>query len=245
MSAQRQEGRFPWVVAGLVALVLVLGAVSLLEVPVEPVPVAGRPPPRVELARPGDQEGERMLREEVALLDPRPLFLPTERNAGAAGAISDDGRREPDASFSDFSPQLNYNEEDVSIAFPTGVVVPASAVAALRTEQGRDSMSSFGRRDTPLAALPPRLGFIEVVLAQTGLLALEDELSISEGAPTGDWTPVELVAAVGPGGLIGLPVLTGSSGSEGIDAWLPSYLANRYRLGERLQPGFYRIRLGP
>ena len=106
-------------------------------------------------------------------------------------------------------------------------------------------MSSFGRRDTPLAALPPRLGFIEVVLAQTGLLALEDELSISEGAPTGDWTPVELVAAVGPGGLIGLLVLTGSSGSEGIDAWLPSYLANRYRLGECLQPGFYRIRLGP
>jgi hypothetical protein len=245
MSARRQAGRFPWVVAVLVAIGLVLGAVSLLQVPVEPTPVAGRPPPRVELARTGDLEGERMLREEVALLDPRPLFLPTERNAGRAGALSDDGRREPGASFNDFSPQLNYNEEDVAISFPVGVTVPASAVAALRTEQGRDSMSSFGRRDAPLAALPQRLGFIEVVLAQTGRVVLQDELSPSEGAPTGDWTPVELVAAVGPGGLIGLPVLNGSSGSEGIDAWFPSYLANRYRLGERLQPGFYRIRLGP
>lgn len=245
MSAQRQEGRFPWVVAVLVALGLVLGAVSLLQVPVEPTPLAGRPPPRVELARTGDLEGERMLREEVALLDPRPLFLPTERNAGRAGALSDDGRREPGASFNDFSPQFNYNEEDVAVSFPVGVVVPASAVAALRTEQGRDSMSSFGRRDSPLATLPPRLGFIEVVLAQTGRVALQDELPVSVGAPAGDWTPVELVAAVGPGGLIGLPVLTGSSGSEGIDDWLPSYLANQYRLGERLQPGFYRIRLGP
>lgn len=245
MSAQRQDGRFPWVVAALVALGLVLGAVSLLQVPVEPTPLAGRPPPKVELARTGDLEGERMLREEIALLDPRPLFLPTERNAGRAGALSDDGRREPGASFNDFAPQFNYNEEDVAISFPAGVTVPASAVAALRTEQGRDSMSSFGRRDAPLAALPRRLGFIEVVLAQTGRLALQDELPVSEGVPEGDWTPVELVAAVGPGGLIGLPVLTGSSGSEGIDAWLPSYLANRYRLGERLQPGFYRIRLGP
>lgn len=245
MSAQRQQGRFPWVLAVLVALGLVLGGVSLLQVPLEPSPPAGRPPPKVELARTGDQEGERMLREEVALLDPRPLFLPTERNAGRAGALSDDGRREPLASFEDFYPQLTYKEEDVAIAFPAGVDVPASAVAALRTEQGRDSMSSFGRRDGQPPALPQRLGFIEVVLAQTGRVALRDELPVSEGAPAGDWTPVELVAAVGAEGLIGLPVLTGSSGSEGIDAWLPSYLANRYRLGERLQPGFYRIRLGP
>ncbi len=245
MSATRQGGRFPWVVAAVVALGLVGGVVSLLEVPSEPAPAVGPPPPKVELARMGDREGERTLREEVALLDPRPLFLPTERNAGRAGALADDGRREPLASFEDFVPQLNYKEDDIAISFPAGVEVPPSAVAALRTEQGRDSMSSFGRREATPPILPPRLGFIEVVLAQTGGVALRDELATTEGAPTGDWTPVELVAAVGPGGLIGLPVLTGSSGSEGIDAWLPSYLANRYRLGERLQPGFYRIRLGP
>lgn len=245
MSVRSKSGRFPWILAVLAALLLVGGAVSLLQVPVEPTPAKLAPPPKVELARKGDDAGERMLREEVALLDPRPLFLPTERNAGRAEALSDDGRREPSASFADFVPQLAYKEEDVTINFPTGVEVPSSPVAALRTEQGRDSMSSFGRRDAQSPALPQRLGHIEVVLAQTGRMVLQDELPVSPGVPAGDWNPIELVAAVGSGGLIGLPVLTGSSGSAGIDAWLPSYLANRYRLGERLQPGFYRIRLGP
>lgn len=245
MSVHGKSGRFPWVLAVAAALVIVGGMVSLLRVPLDPAPATLAPSPKVELARRGDDAGERLMREEVALRDPRPLFLPTERNAGRAEALSDDGRREPTASFEDFYPQFIYKEEDVAINFPSAVEVPANPVVALRTEQGRDSMSSFGRRDSRVPPLPPRLGHIEVVLTQTGRVVLEDELPVSAEVPAGDWNPTELVAAVGAGGLIGLPVLTGSSGSAGIDAWLPSYLANRYRLGERLQPGFYRIRLGP
>jgi hypothetical protein len=245
MKPGANSGRFPWAVAVLGAVALIAGGISLLRVPLEPEPVLAPPPSTVELARMGEEEGERLLSEEVALLDPRPLFLPTDRNAGRAGALSDDGRREPSASFEDFSPQLAYKEEDVSISFPTGAEVPATAVAALRSDQGRDSMRSFGRRDRALTPLPGRLGYLEVIQAETGTIALRGELPANDSAPVGDWTPVELVAAVGPGGLIGLPVLTNSSGSAGIDAWLPAFLAGRYRLGERLPPGFYRIRLGP
>ena len=245
MGSRAKAGRFPWAVAGLLALALVAGVLSLVRVPVEPEPAAAPVAPIVELSRMGDEAGEQMLSEEVALLDPRPLFLPTERNAGQAGALSDDGRREPSASFENFPAQLNYKEEVVSVSFPAVVEVPSSPVKALRTDQGRDSMGSFGRRDQARPSLPPRLGYIEVIRADSGQIALQGELPVAAGAPPGDWTPVELLAAVGPAGLIGYPVLTGSSGSQGVDAWLPSFLASGYRLGERLQPGFYRIRFGP
>ena len=159
MGSRAKAGRFPWAVAGLLALALVAGVLSLVRVPVEPEPAAAPVAPIVELSRMGDEAGEQMLSEEVALLDPRPLFLPTERNAGQAGALSDDGRREPSASFENFPAQLNYKEEVVSVSFPAVVEVPSSPVKALRTDQGRDSMGSFGRRDQARPSLPPRLNW--------------------------------------------------------------------------------------
>ena len=107
------------------------------------------------------------------------------------------------------------------------------------------SASKAGISGTLLNQLSQMDGFIEVVRTESGGVALSDVLPAVAGAPAGDWAPVELVAAVGPTGLVGPPVLTSSSGSQAVDAWLPSYLATTYRLGERLPPGFYRIRLGP
>lgn len=245
MGSGRQNGRFPWVVVTLGAIAVVGGLVALLRVPEETVPLDPPPAAKVELARPGDDVAERTLQEEVALLDPRPLFLPTELNAGQAGALADDGRREPSASFQDFPAQLTYAEDDPMVEFPATIETPANPVAALRTEQGHDALSGFGRQEVTLTPLPARLAYFEVIRAETGHLVLEGSLPPDEAAPQADWTPVELVAAVGPAGLIGLPVLTESSGSAPIDAWAPGYLAKTYRLGERLAPGFYRVRLGP
>jgi len=44
---------------------------------------------------------------------------------------------------------------------------------------------------------------------------------------------------------VGDLVLTSSSDSEEVDSFFRSYLVKTFRLGERLNPGRYRILVGP
>jgi hypothetical protein len=50
---------------------------------------------------------------------------------------------------------------------------------------------------------------------------------------------------VSSAGLIGDPILVTGSGWEEVDTFFRSYLVKTFRLGERLNPGRYRVLVGP
>ena len=56
---------------------------------------------------------------------------------------------------------------------------------------------------------------------------------------------MEFLAVVSSGGVIGELVLTSGSGWEDVDTFFQSYLVKTFCLGERLNPGRYRILVGP
>lgn len=56
---------------------------------------------------------------------------------------------------------------------------------------------------------------------------------------------MEFLAVVSSAGLIADPVLVNGSGWEEVDNFFRSYLVKSFRLGERLNPGRYRVLVGP
>ena len=67
--------------------------------------------------------------------------------------------------------------------------------------------------------------------------------------PRLDFAPVEYLVAVSSAGIVGDPILlVGSEGEamdEKVDTFFRSYLVKTFRLGERLNPGRYRVLVGP
>jgi hypothetical protein len=181
----------------------------------------------------------------MSLRDPVPLYLPTPVNSGHSEALIYEGRREPVAAFRNFPASLNFSEAGLRVAFPASSAVPSGIVEAIEIDQGARMFQYLGRHETMVTEMQARLGFLEVARAQDGVTVVKEELAKVAESPSSDWGPVDMIVAVNDAGLIGLPVVTHSSGSAPFDAWLPGYLANSLRIGQRLHPGIYRISLGP
>jgi hypothetical protein len=186
-----------------------------------------------------------LLREQ-SLLDPDPLFLPTEFNASQP-KLPALIRREPGATFQQVASKYTFFVAQAQIVFPEPVALP-EAVDALNYGEIHNPYESLGRFNRDEQVLPERQAFIEVVSSKTGRIVFSAPVS-APGAPaqlaTADWRPLELLAAVDATGLIGSPVLSRGSGIELIDSFFRSYLAKQFHLGERLPPGFYALRVGP
>lgn len=249
----REAERFPWVAAAFGALLVAAGGLSLLRLPAPPEPEgwvreAGT---RLPLTL-TDTSGERVaeaLREELALQDPAPLFLPTRWNSGQAHAPVGE-RIEPGRAFRNFDPKLAFTEDDARIALPPLAQVPESGLEAVTRTARRPALRELGHQALDLEPLPPRLAFLRVSQAGAGQERLaETVLRLPEAATTllqaEPWTPLELLVAIGPGGIIGRPAVILGSGVERVDTWAQDYLVDGARLGARLEPGFYRVVLGP
>ncbi len=242
----KRRGGFPWTLAVLGSLLLVVGLVSLLQLPeMTPMVPASEKPPVVEFVRLEAAASDRTVQNEALLRNPEPLFLPTAVNAGQVGALSDDERNEPVAAFQNFPSELVYTERDPVVNFPPVTQVPTSPIDALQLEGYRDAFDGLGRRDLAIRPLPVRLGHMQVMRASDGAVQLEMDLPEVEGVPGGDWAPLELLAAVDPAGLVGQPVVTKSSGLGQLDEWMVTHLARNIKLGHRLDPGIYHISIGP
>jgi len=59
------------------------------------------------------------------------------------------------------------------------------------------------------------------------------------------WEPLELFAAVDAAGLAAPLVVVSTSTVDEIDAHFRRILAQDFRVGERLPPGFFRLIVGP
>ncbi len=205
--------------------------------------VAGRAPqPFVRLAGAGTATHDQVLRERADLFDPTPLFFPTEWNYGQR-PLRESLRRQPGQIFGSFPPKWTFTDQALK---PYGVeATPAPEKLSDVLAQGNEApFAGIGHIDVPRTAVPERTGFLEVrgfggsepIIAQTlRYIAL----------PRPDYAPLEFLVVVSSAGIVGEPVLTSGSGWEEVDSFFRSYIVKTFRLGERLNPGRYRVLVGP
>jgi hypothetical protein len=186
--------------------------------------------------------------EEMALLDPTPLFLPTPWNSGGAAGLPA-APREVGRAMEDFAPWLAFPARRATVSFEMPVEVPAGPREALAAGRGdRVGRALALRRTDPVARpLEGRPGWLEVADTGSGERRFAGPLHLPPGtAPVGDlWRAVDFLVAVNRYGLVSYPTALNSSGSETVDAKLPGLLARDPRLLAGLAPGRYRITVGP
>ena len=249
VSLESKRGGGRWFAAVAVALAVVAAAVVLFRFPASP-PQPGPSPKKssVQLARPG--VADEVLKQEAELRDLRPLFLPTNRNAALP-----EPKREPGRTILDEEPpKWSFGEADLQVGreFPPVATLGGKSVEkaeladALSIEAAEAPLMGFGRRGAEISPLLGRGGFVEVVAVRDGRQVLAELLPVGAGPPGGKaWAPMELLATVDAAGLTCPLVVTEGSRVEEADIYFRNYLAETFRIGARLPPGYYRITVAP
>jgi hypothetical protein len=234
------EPRQRWIFPALGALVVLAVVALLFRGPgrarvgaIPPVPAPARAVKLVSLKK-----------NEAALTDPTPLFLPTEWNAGQ-NALPANTQREPGGSFQGYPAKLAFAETELKLSFPAAVAMPDRPADALASDRSGLTFLGLGQTDRPVIQLIVRNAFIEILEASTGVRLLAHPLP--DALPPGGvaWQPMEFLVAVDAMGLVGPPILTESSRVAAVDGYFQNYLVKSLHAGERLAPGFYRICIGP
>lgn len=240
-TVAEMENRRIWLLAAAGAPAILLATLSLFHFPASysGLMVAQSTGLKVEISAAEDA----LVHERASFHDPAPLFLPTEWNArpDAPAAVTvhepgDDSR---------YGAQLVYGANAAKLAFPSRVEVPDKPVDALKLWGNEAPFLGLGQKDAVLTPLPRRTALVEVVTANGGRQVLSQPLMDARPPGNGDWLPMEFLIAVEPTGLIGLPAAVPGSASADVVAYFQNYLAKVLRVGERLPPGFYRIKVGP
>lgn len=239
-AAGREPGR--WVLASAAAVAGVLGTLALFRLPPRPVRPPAGPKPTLRLAALNPA-----LQEQTDLNDPQPLFLPTEWNASPRVVQPD-----PAATFGAYRARTVFPDSDLAspLAWPP-FPVPRGPTEALAADPPGNPFAGIGRRDAPDLRVAPRGAYIEVTSAATGRVVLAR--AVADARPPGDTTlyQLEFSATVDPAGLVGplrredSPADSRWPVAEPVSAYFQDYLARIFWLGNRLPPGFYRVRVGP
>jgi hypothetical protein len=249
MSATRGQGNTLGIaiVISIVVVALVVLAAARVRLPKSVDAKSSTPAlvSSVAIARADNKGGNAALLAQVELYDQKSLFSPTPDNSSDP-ALPATLRREPGNAFKTISPQLTFAEYEMSIVLPEPIAVPKNLVEALHTGETANPFFTFGRINYPYTPLPKRLAFVEVLQAKTGRTVLAAPLSAgpNDNLPAVDWQPLEMVVAVENSGLIGTPTVTSPSGFEEVDDYFRAFIVKQFRLGARLPPGFYMLRIG-
>lgn len=247
----KNEQSVTWLLLVLVAILAAAGFL-LLQTPPEDAQViapeqtvetkVAGPGSSVELTRLDGSATDAVLREEAILLDPTPMFLPTEWSS-AQNALPASLIRRPGRGFENYPEKLSFQESGLVVAMPD-VQSPGSPVDALLSAGVHAPFAGMGRADWEGDKLAARTAVIEVARASDGGRVYAKALAEAE-IPASGWQPLEFLVAIGPAGLVGTPVIMQRSGREEVDRFFQNYLAKTLRLGERLPPGSYRVLAGP
>jgi hypothetical protein len=246
MAADWAGAKRRWAASAAGAVLVGIVAVMLLRVPRLAPPVNDRtaPPPRarlVEIARAGG--ADKTLNDEAVMHDQAPLFVPTPRNvtfrppsppeAGQTVLDLDDKR-------------YSFGEAELKLNLPPAKTVPTTPGEVIAMENSSAPLYGLGRADRGIAPLPPRGAVVEVRASGSNRRVLVATLGPDAKPPTErPWRPLEFLVCLDAAGLVGLPVLTEGSDVGEVDKFFRNYLAQTFRVGERLPPGFYRILVGP
>ena len=240
-------------IATTAAIAITVVLLLLFRIPPPATPLAVTRPAAaakasVQVARP--DETDMLLKAEADLRDLRPLFLPTDRNAALPEPRLEPGRTFLEADT--FQPKPSGLHAKITEDLPPPAtldgqpVAKAAPAAALSLTENPLSAQGFGRAPIQVRGFEGRGGFVEVTALSNGTRVLAEALP-GEARPAGDkpWAPVEFIAAVDEAGLVSPLVVTEGSRVEEVDVHFRNYLATTFRIGQRLEPGFYRITVAP
>ncbi len=197
--------------------------------------------PFVRLAGTGSSGEDVILRERAELLDPTPLFFPTDRNYGQT-PLNRLQQRLPGQVFGRFDPKWATDDQAI-VAFDLNSASVPEKLSDVLVPGNEAPFGGFGERAMPTSTLPVRAGFVEVSRLGSGDRIMAQALTGIQ-VPRTDYAPMEFLVVVGPAGLIGEPVLISGSGWDEVDGFFRTYLVRAYHLGERLSPGRYRVVVG-
>jgi hypothetical protein len=178
--------------------------------------------------------------KKTMLFDLAPLFLPTEFNSSRKPYVP----AEPGGSFAGFSFKPTFSDSRIDLHLPPPAEVPSSPAEALVGDPPGAPFIGFGRMDIKTEPLARQAAYVEITDAESGRDVFSQPVTDAQ-PPMSGWRPMEFMAAVDAAGLVGPPVLTVHSDVAEVDAYFGHYLAEGLRIGQRLNPGFYRIRVGP
>lgn len=209
--------------------------------PTAPVIASSPLSPLVRVVSADSATPDQVLRERAELLDPTPLFFPTEWNYGLqperVASLGQLGQV-----FGSFEAKLTVGDQSMVPFRLEGTPVPEKLSDVL--SQGSEaSFDGMGQIDRQRSTLPVRAGHVEVRDLENGNLIISQSLT-GISPPRGDFAPLEFLVTVSSGGMVGDPVLTTASEGEDVDNFFRDYLVRSYRLGERLLPGRYRVLVG-
>ncbi len=248
MSADLVGAKRRWAASAAGAIVVMVAVLLLLRVPRLPstvvVPVSRVPAKAnaaVEVARPG--AGNKTLDDEAVMRDQKPLFLPTEKNV----RFREPKRPEAGRSLLDRDDQrYSFGAAELKLHLPAPQVVAEAPAEVMLTDAAPTPLYGFGRGNREVTPFPARGALLEILATGTSRRVLAEALPPEAKPPTERaWRPLEFIAHVDAAGLVGPLVITERSDVEEVDKFFQNYLVQRFRIGERLPPGFYRILVGP
>lgn len=234
--------------ASVAAAVLATAVVLILFRVPAPTPIAprtGGAEPPIKLM-PGRTD-------EMTMRDLTPLFLPTRYNAAPQEFHHAPGEPlapEPGGKFFDRDAvALKFDEDNPVLHLPPPVDIPRTPLQALADMPGPLALG-IGRTNATVPAAPASGGHLDVYAAdwRDSLLRVTLPATARPKSAAGAelaWKPLEFTAVVDSAGLVAPIVLTHGSGVQDVDSFFRNYLAQTFRIGDRLPPGFYRIVIGP
>jgi hypothetical protein len=220
-------------VISIAGVVVAVWLAFQVRAPDEPLPVKKSAHASVELV-------DRTFIRGTMLFDLAPLFLPTEYNSSRKEFVP----KEPGDAFADFPFEATFSDSQIVLHLPPPVSVPSSPAEALVGDPPGAPFIGFGRVYMKIEALARRAAYVEITDAGSGRKVFSQPVDDAH-PPVTDWKPMEFLAAVDSAGLVGPPVLTQPSDVADVDAYFGQYLSGTLRIGQRLNPGFYRVSVGP
>lgn len=200
--------------------------------------------PYVQYPSSEDKKYNQLLREQAELYDSAPLFLPTNWNYVTNVKVF---ALEVDNAFlfPAYAEEWTISDEMLKPIIGNGNSTITRARDSLKYEYW-DLFSTFGEEKQSENRIPSRTGFVEVYDMLNNKIVRGENLpdTINELSILTLWTPLEFLLTIDKLGPIGEPMLLQGSGSEMIDASLRDYLLEPV-FGARLQPGYYKVSIGP
>jgi len=214
---------------------LMLGFLMLLGIPATPEKSGFSAPttrPAVRL--------KQVIADEAALLDKTPLFLPTVWNT----AVKEIGLPKSGGVFADFPAKHAFDVGDINSLSPN-INADLGKIEILDLAPGGSVFMGLGRQEKPEIVRKRPGARIEVFDARFGRKFWSADLATSPIPKSVIWQPFEFMAMVDPAGLVGPLVTTSPAGSDEVETILQKHLTQILKVGVRLDPGVYRIVLGP
>jgi len=210
-----------------------------------PVAVAATPAkaPFVRVVSVGTEgAGNQILHDKMELMDPAPLFFPTKWNFGQR-PLGENMLREPGQVFGSFPPSFTFADPNLK-AYGNETAAAPERLADVVVRSDEAPFAGMGQIDMQRPALAERSAFLEIKDVANGKNVAAQPLG-ELSLPRTDFAPLEFLVVVGSAGIIGNPILTNGSGWEDVDTFFRTYLVKSFHLGERLNPGRYRVLVGP